>query len=98
MGLSDKYTKSLKEDSNIDRVNGKLNKALLKAAAENIPRGARKHYKPYWTEELQLALEDEVTSTRQLAEESPNEQNNIFLKAATARYRRKYRQARETAG
>ena len=92
MGLTDKYTKSLKEDSNIDRVNGKLNKALLKAAAETIPRGARKNYKPYWTEELQ-ALEDEVTSTRQIAEKSPNEQNNISLKAATARYRRKYRQA-----
>ena len=48
--------------------------------------------KPYWIEEHQ-ALEDEVISTRQLAEESPNEQNNISLKAATARYRRKYRQA-----
>ena len=92
MGLTNKYTKSVKEDSNIDRVNGKLNKALLKAAAETIPRGARKNYKPYWTEELQ-ALEDEVTSTRLLAEESPNEQSNISLKAATARYRRKYRQA-----
>ena len=92
MGLTDKYTKSLKEDSNIDRVNDKLNKALLKADAETTPRGARKNYKPYWTEELQ-ALEDEVTSTRQIAEESPNEQNNISLKAATARYRGKYRQA-----
>ena len=60
MGLTDKYTKSLKEDSNIDRVNGKLNKALLKAAAETIPRGARKNCKTYWTEELQ-ALEDEDT-------------------------------------
>ena len=30
-----------------------FNQAVLKAAQESIPRGARKNYKPYWTEELQ---------------------------------------------
>jgi hypothetical protein len=30
-----------------------FNKAILRAAQESIPRGARKDYKPYWTQELQ---------------------------------------------
>jgi hypothetical protein len=28
-------------------------KAILHAAQESIPQGARKDYKPYWTQELQ---------------------------------------------
>lgn len=29
-----------------------FNKAILLAALEVIPRGARKDYKPYWTQDL----------------------------------------------
>ena len=91
--LSDQYTKNIKtEDQNLDRVTGKFNKAILKAAAESIPRGARYNYKPYWTDELQKQ-EDEATKAREAAEEQPDEENNIALKAATARYRKTYRQA-----
>ena len=88
--LSDKYIKSTKkEDKNINRLVEDFNKAVMRAAAETIPRGARKNYKPYWTEELK-DLEDEVNKCRQEVEENPTIQNNITLKATTAKYRKEY--------
>ena len=53
-----------------------FNQAVIKAAQESIPRGARKNYKPYWTEELQQQ-EDAVEEARDLVEEDPSEENNI---------------------
>lgn len=91
--LTDFYTRGLKtDDLNINRVTRNFNQAILKAASETIPRGARKNYRPYWTEELQ-ELEDEVSSSRQETEENPTVENNINLKATTAKYRRAYLQA-----
>lgn len=91
--LTDLYTRGLKtDDLNINRVTRNFNQAILKAASETIPRGARKNYRPYWTEELQ-ELEDEVSISRQKVEENPSVDNNIALKAATAKYRRAYHQA-----
>ncbi|XP_070209766.1 uncharacterized protein [Littorina saxatilis] len=91
--LTDLYTRGLKtDDLNINRVTRNFNQAILKAASETIPRGARKNYRPYWTEELQ-ELEDEVSSIREEVEENPSVDNNITLKAATAKYRRAYLQA-----
>ena len=63
-----------------------FNQAVLKAAQESIPRGARKNYKPYWTEELQLQ-KDVVREARNLVEQSPSEEN-ISLKAASAKHQR----------
>ena len=45
-----------------------FNQAVLKAAQESIPRGARRNYKPYWTEEQQ---ENAVIEARNLVEETP---------------------------
>ena len=64
-----------------------FNQAVLKAAHESIPRGARKNYKPYWTEELQQQ-EDAVREARNLVWENPSEENNISLKAASAKHQR----------
>jgi ribonuclease HI len=64
-----------------------FNKIILKAAKETIPRGARKDYRPYWTEELQQ-LEDEVSEAREAVENDPTVENNISLKAATAKHRK----------
>ena len=47
-----------------------FNQAVLKAAQESIPRGARKSYRSYWTEELQQQ-EDAVREARNLVEENP---------------------------
>jgi ribonuclease HI len=95
--LSDEYCKGLKaDDYNVNRVIRNFNQAVLKAASETIPRGARKNYRPYWTEELQ-ELEDEVSRTRDEVEKDPTPENNIALKACTAKYKKAYTQAARTS-
>ena len=63
-----------------------INQAILQAAKETIPRGARRNYRPYWTEELQ-EVEDALSKARDKVEEEPTQSNNIALKAATAKHR-----------
>ena len=86
--LTDEYADKIntrKKDCN--EMVKEFNKAVLTAAAETIPRGARKNYRPYWTEELQK-LEDQVEEARTNVERDPTEENNIKLKATTAKYRK----------
>ncbi|GFR99381.1 RNA-directed DNA polymerase from mobile element jockey-like, partial [Elysia marginata] len=71
----------------IDKANEALTKAILSAAHECIPRGSRRNYIPYWSEELQ-ALHEEVTEAKDNVEKEPSVDNNIRLKAKTARFRR----------
>ena len=66
-----------------------VNQVILKAATETIPRGARKNYRPYWTEELQQ-LEEEVTEAREAVVNDTTEENNITLKAAIAQHRKTF--------
>ena len=95
--LSNEYCKSIKvDDININRATASFNQAILQTASETIPRGARKNYRPYWTEELQ-ELEDEVTRTREEVEQNPSPESNIRLKACTAKYRKTYIQAARTS-
>ncbi|GFR63031.1 hypothetical protein ElyMa_003594500 [Elysia marginata] len=54
--------------------------AIIKSAKKAIPRGARKNYKPHWTEEL---------------EEHPSVVNNVNLKLKTAKLRREIRTQRQ---
>ena len=56
-----------------------FDKAILKAATETIPRGARKKYRPHWNEELHQ-LEDQVNEAREKAEKEQSTENNITLK------------------
>ena len=96
--LSDVYCKGIKvDDININRATDSFNKAVLKVASETIPRCARRNYRPYWTEELQ-ELEDEVTKTREQVENNPTQENNIPLKACTAKYRKAISKLQEQAG
>ena len=95
--LSDLYTKQVKtSDQNINRSITTFNQAILKAASETIPRGARKNYRPYWTGELQ-DLEEEVANNRQQVEETPSIENNIAYKASCAMYRKVYTEAARTS-
>ena len=66
-----------------------FNSAIHRAAIETIPRGARKNCRPYWTKELQ-DLEDQVNAARKKVENEPSEDNNINLKATTAKYRKAF--------
>ena len=71
-----------KINNNPDHINKKIRdfkQALLNAAKSTIPREARRNYKPYWTEELQL-LEDDLSKARDDAGNSPGIELNIALK------------------
>ncbi|RUS73113.1 hypothetical protein EGW08_019135 [Elysia chlorotica] len=75
------------KDKDINKIVKDFNACILKAAKEAIPRGARKNYKPYWTQELQK-LQDEVEETRKEVETNPNQQNHNFYQAAKAKFQR----------
>ena len=86
--LTNNYCKEVKHDHfNINKAVKQFDQAVLKAAKESIPRGARKNFKPYWTKELQ-ELEDELTEARNQVENEPTIDNNIKLKATEAKYRK----------
>ena len=65
-----------------------FNACILKAAHEAIPRGSRKGYKPYWSNELQ-ELEDALSEARREAEVNPSQENNIRLQQAKAKFLKK---------
>ena len=71
----------------VDKVAKKITELTLKAAKRAIPRGSRKSYRPFWTEELE-DLENEVNKARKDVEENPSIDSNIKLKETTARLRR----------
>ncbi|GFR66183.1 hypothetical protein ElyMa_001963200 [Elysia marginata] len=61
-----------------------ITEAIIKFAKEAIPRGARKNYRSYWTEELE-ELENEVNVARKEVKEHPSVVNNVILKRKTAK-------------
>ena len=58
---------------------------ILKAAREAIPRGARKDYKPFWSDDLKV-LEDELNEAREKAEKEATEASTIGLQQAKAKF------------
>lgn len=86
--LADKYTSSIVSKSKkVNKSSDQFVKAVLKAAQEAIPRGARKDYKPYWNDTLQ-ELHDEVSKARDAVEINPTIENNVILKAKTAKLKK----------
>ena len=62
-----------------------LTTAILRAAKQSIPRGAKTDYTPNWSEELQN-LNEEVSKARSKVEEDPTDDNNINLEKAAAKF------------
>ena len=60
-------------------------KGILRAAKETIPRGARRDYKPFWSDKLQ-ALEDDLNEAREKAEKDPSDASTIGLQQAKAKF------------
>ena len=75
------------ENRNINNVVKEFNAGIIKAAKETIPRGVRKDYIPYWTEELQNT-HDALTRAREEAEKTPSQENNIRLQQSKAKHLR----------
>merc|ERR1712237_41782 len=69
--LTDTHTAKINTKScKVNESNREFTKAILRAAKENIPRGARKEYIPNWSQELKQ-LNDQVTVAREIAEQDP---------------------------
>ena len=64
-----------------------FNSCILKAAQETIPRGARRNYRPYCSQELQ-DLQDALSEARAAAEANPSQENKITLQQAKAKFLR----------
>ena len=60
-------------------------KGIMQAAQETIPRGARRDYKPFWSNQLQ-ELEDDLNEARNKAEKEPSQTNTILLQQAKAKF------------
>lgn len=85
--LTDKLCSINTHHKKITKMYNEFNTAVLAAAKATIPRGARRDYRPYWTEGLQK-LEEEVCSAREAAEKEQTTAANIHLKEVSARLRR----------
>ena len=64
-----------------------FNNSIFQAAKECIPKGARKDYKPYWSEELKKS-NDALTEARENANKYPGQENNMKLKECAAEHLR----------
>ena len=53
-----------------------VTKAILDAAAKSIPRGCRKDFKPFWTPEIQDAV-DRRSKARKAVEENPTDETKM---------------------
>ncbi|VDI60877.1 Hypothetical predicted protein [Mytilus galloprovincialis] len=73
------------EGKNIDNVVKIFNTSIVRAAKESIPRGVRKDYKPYWSNQIQ-ETHDALTRAREEAESNPSQENNIKLQQSKAKH------------
>lgn len=86
-------TRDLNTDKDINKVVDEFSRSILQAASETIPRGARKHYKPYWNNELEQ-LHNEIETTRKQAEINPCQENHNNYQHSKAKFQRAKLQAR----
>ena len=86
--LTDAYVTGINCKTNrVNQSYSDFSRAILKAAKESIPRGARKDYMPNWSQQLQQ-LHTDTINARNAVEKSPTIENNIKLKAANAAFRK----------
>ena len=91
--LTDTYAAQINCKTNkINTSYSALSKAILRAAKESIPKGARQNYIPNWSEHLQ-ELHDTAAEARNMVENMPTIENNIQLNAANAPYQKEYLKA-----
>ena len=86
--LTDQYTKKINcKSRNVDQKAKELTEAILKAANESIPRGARKDYIPLWTDELE-GMNQQIIEKREAVENNPTDENMEAYKEAEDRFKK----------
>lgn len=86
--VSDDLCKDIRvEGRDINNIVRDFNKCILKSAQQSIPRGARKDYKPYWSDQLE-ELQTKLSEAREEAENNPSQEANNNLQHAKAKFLR----------
>ena len=80
-------------DRDINKVVSEFTRCILQAAKEDIPKGAKEEYKPYWNNDLDK-LHNELNTARHVAESEPTSENNTALKQVNAKFIRARNDAR----
>ena len=80
-------------ERDINKVIKESTTGILQVAKECIPRGARKEYKPYWSDKLENIHKD-LSDAMKTAETNPSIENNIALKHASAKFNKIRNEAR----
>jgi ribonuclease HI len=80
------------EGRDINSVTKDFNTCVLQAARETIPHGARRDYKPYWSNHLQ-ELQEDLEDARKKAEENPSQENQNHLQKTKAKFLKQKLQA-----
>ena len=80
-------------DRDINKVVCEFTRCILQVAKEAIPKGARKEYKPYGNDDLDI-LHNELNTARDRAEYIPTSVNNTALKQVNATFIRARNDAR----
>ena len=65
-----------KDHNSVDSLCDGISNAIVDAAMQTIPRGCRNHYKPFWSEELQEAVNTREAA-REALEKDPSDVNKI---------------------
>ena len=65
-----------KDHISVDALCDGISQAIVDAATETIPRGCRQHFKPFWSDQLQDAVNTREKARRAL-EKEPNDENKI---------------------
>ena len=73
-------------NNNIDKVSTDICQAISTAAKQTIPRGSFKKYKPFWSQDLQTAI-NERQKARKAMKQNPSTENRINYNRCTAKVR-----------
>ena len=80
--------------ASVDDLCDEITKSILEAATKSIPRGHRKHYKPFWSEELQEAV-DRREAARKNLENDQCDENKIAYNRECAKVKLAVNQAKK---
>ena len=82
--------------TSVDQLCDDITKIILEAAAESIPKGCRKNFKPFWTPEIQDAVSKRETA-RTILEKYPTDENKIAYNRECANVKRTVNTAKRSA-
>ena len=81
--------------ASIDELCDQVNKSILDAATESIPKGCRKRYKPFWSDELQAAVDRRKAARKDLTQDH-SDQNKVRYNRECAKVRLAINQAKRS--